>query len=65
VPVVLVMMAIERIGSGLTAQTGMIGPMSTLLMGVFILDEPFNMWIVAGTVLVLTGVFWVTRSPKV
>ncbi|MEY4028527.1 MAG: hypothetical protein RLZZ329_2247 [Pseudomonadota bacterium] len=65
VPVVLVMMAIERIGSGLTAQTGMIGPMSTLLMGVLILDEPFNMWIVGGTVLVLSGVFWVTRSPKV
>ncbi len=64
VPVVLVMMAIERIGSGLTAQTGMIGPMSTLLMGVFILGEPFNMWIVGGTVLVLSGVFWVTRAPK-
>ncbi len=65
VPVVLVMMAIERIGSGLTAQTGMIGPMSTLLMGVFILGEPFNVWIVGGTTLVLSGVFWVTRSPKV
>ena len=60
-PVLLVMMAIERIGSGLTAQTGMIGPMSTLLMGVWILDEPFNMWVIAGTVLVLSGVFWVTR----
>ena len=65
VPVVLVMMAIERIGAGLTAQTGMIGPMSTLFMGVFILGEPFNVWIVGGTVLVLSGVFWVTRSPKV
>ena len=65
VPVVLVMMAIERIGSGLTAQTGMVGPMSTLLMGVLILGEPFNMWIVGGTVLVLSGVFWVTRTPKV
>lgn len=64
VPVVLVMMAIERIGAGLTAQTGMIGPMSTLLMGVFILGEPFNAWIVGGTVLVLSGVFWVTRPPK-
>jgi drug/metabolite transporter (DMT)-like permease len=63
VPVVLVMMAIERIGSGLTAQTGMIGPMSTLLMGVLILGEPFNVWILGGTVLVLSGVFWVTRSP--
>jgi len=60
-PVLLVMMAIERIGPGLTAQTGMIGPMSTLLMGVWILDEPFNAWIIAGTVLVLSGVFWVTR----
>ena len=60
-PVVLVMMAIERIGAGLTAQTGMIGPMSTLLMGVFILGEPFNGWILAGTALVLGGVFWVTR----
>lgn len=60
-PVVLVMMAIERIGPGLTAQTGMIGPMSTLLMGVWILGEVFNGWIIAGTVLVLGGVFWVTR----
>ena len=60
-PVLLVMMAIERIGAGLTAQVGMIGPMSTLLMGVLILGEPFNGWIIAGTVLVLGGVFWVTR----
>jgi len=65
VPVLLVMMAIERIGSSLTAQTGMIGPMSTLLMGVVMLGEPFNMWIVMGTALVLSGVFWVTRAPKV
>lgn len=60
-PVVLVMMAIERIGPSLTAQTGMVGPMSTVIMGVWILGEPFNGWIVAGTVLVLGGVFWVTR----
>ena len=65
VPVLLVMMAIERIGSSLTAQTGMIGPMSTLLMGVLILGEPFNVWIVGGTALVLSGVFWVTRTPKI
>jgi len=60
-PVVMVMMAIERIGAGLAAQTGMIGPMSTIVMGVLILGEPFNAWIVAGTVLVLSGVFLVTR----
>ena len=60
-PVLMVMMAIERIGSGLTAQTGMIGPMSTILMGVLILGEPFNGWIVVGTALVLAGVYLVTR----
>ena len=61
-PVVMVMMAIERIGSGLAAQTGMIGPMSTIVMGVWLLDEPFNGWIVVGTVLVVAGVVWVSRQ---
>jgi len=61
-PVLMVMMAIERIGSGLAAQTGMIGPMSTIAMGVWLLDETFNAWIIAGTVLVVAGVLVVTRQ---
>ena len=64
-PVLMVMMAIERIGPGLTSQIGMIGPLSTLSMGVFFLNETFNLWILMGTVLVLVGVFWVTKAPKV
>ena len=64
-PVLMVMMAIERIGPGLTSQIGMIGPMSTLTMGAFLLNEPFNVWILMGTALVLGGVFWVTKAPKV
>jgi drug/metabolite transporter (DMT)-like permease len=63
-PVLMVMMAIERIGPGLTSQIGMIGPMSTLTMGAFWLNETFNMWILTGTALVLGGVFWVTQGPK-
>ena len=63
-PVLMVMMAIERIGAGLAAQTGMVGPMSTILMGVVILGEPFNGWIVVGTVLVMVGVFMVTRFGR-
>ena len=62
VPVLAVMIAIERIGAPFTAQTGMIGPMSTILMGVFILGEPLNAWIIAGTVLVLAGVYMVSRN---
>ena len=61
VPVVMVMMAIERIGSSLAAQVGMVGPMSTITLGVILLDEPFNLWVVAGTVLVLSGVAVCTR----
>ncbi len=64
-PVLMVMMAIERIGPGLASQIGMIGPMSTLSMGAFWLNETFNMWILMGTALVLGGVFWVTKAPKV
>jgi drug/metabolite transporter (DMT)-like permease len=60
VPVLMVMMAIERIGSGLTAQVGMVGPMSTILMGVVLLDEPMNLWVVGGTILVLLGVYVVS-----
>jgi drug/metabolite transporter (DMT)-like permease len=61
-PVLMVMMAIERIGAAKTAQIGMIGPMSTITMGVLVLGEPFNAWIVAGTALVLSGVYLVSRS---
>jgi len=64
IPVLLVMMAIERIGAGLAAQVGMVGPMSTITMGVLILGEPFTGWVVAGTVLVLLGVFVCSRSRK-
>jgi len=40
----------------------MVGPMSTILLGVWILGEPFNATVLAGTVLVLAGVLWVSRQ---
>jgi drug/metabolite transporter (DMT)-like permease len=61
-PVLMVMMAIERIGAGLTAQTGMIGPLATIAMGVVILGEPFTPWLAAGTLLVLAGVWLLARA---
>jgi drug/metabolite transporter (DMT)-like permease len=60
-PVLMVMLAIERIGAALTSQTGMIGPLSTLALGVWVLGEPLNAWIGLGTVLVLGGVFLASR----
>ncbi|MBB1600260.1 DMT family transporter [Variovorax sp. UMC13] len=64
VPVLSVMMAIERIGAAMAAQTGMVGPLSTILMGVVLLGEPFTAWIAAGTVLVITGIFVFTRTGR-
>ncbi|MDG0855603.1 DMT family transporter [Roseateles puraquae] len=63
-PVLMVMLAIARIGAPLSSQVGMVGPMSTLLMGYFILGEPLNGWIGVGTTLVLAGVFLVGRGPR-
>ena len=60
-PVLMVMIAIERIGATMAAQTGMVGPLSTLIMGVVILGEPFTPWIAAGTLLVLTGIWLLAK----
>jgi drug/metabolite transporter (DMT)-like permease len=61
-PVLAVMMAIERLGAPLAAQAGMIGPLATLLMGAVFLGEPLNAWIGAGTLLVLAGVALLARA---
>jgi drug/metabolite transporter (DMT)-like permease len=61
-PVLMVMMAIERIGAQLTAQCGMVGPMSTILLGVWLLGEPFTGWVIVGTLLVLTGVWLLAKG---
>jgi drug/metabolite transporter (DMT)-like permease len=60
-PVLLVMMAIERIGAPMTTQVGMFGPLSTILMGIVILGEPFTAWVAAGTVLVLAGIWLLAK----
>lgn len=62
VPVLLVMMAIERIGPSVAAQSGMVGPIATIAMGVVILGEPFTAWIAVGSVLVIAGIFVFSRK---
>jgi drug/metabolite transporter (DMT)-like permease len=57
-------MAIERIGAVHTTQVGMIGPLSTILMGVLILGEPFTAWVLAGTALVLLGIWLLAQRMR-
>ena len=54
--------SIERIGAGAAAQVGMIGPLSTILMGILILGEPFTLWVAAGTALVMGGIWMLARA---
>ena len=62
-PVVMVMMAIERIGASLTSQAGTVGPLSTILLAVIFLGEQFTAWVILGTVLVLAGIWLLTKAP--
>ena len=61
-PVLMVMMAIERVGATVAAQTGMVGPVSTILMGSLILGEPFTAWIALGTAFVLSGIWLLAKA---
>jgi len=62
--VLLVMMSIERIGPTMAAQTGMVGPLSTIAMGIAILGEPFTGWLALGSLLVIAGIFVFSRSKS-
>lgn len=61
-PVLAIMISVKRIGSSLAAQVGMLGPVSTIVLSVWLLDEPMGLWQGAGTLLVLAGVLLVGSS---
>jgi drug/metabolite transporter (DMT)-like permease len=61
-PVFMTMRAVERIGAGTASQAGMIGPVSTLFVGALMLGEPITSWQMAGTVLVLAGIYLLSKK---
>jgi drug/metabolite transporter (DMT)-like permease len=60
-PVFMTMAAVQRIGAGPASQAGMIGPVSTLFLGAVILSEPVTSWQLAGTALVLAGIYLLSK----
>ena len=64
-PVLMVMMAIARIGPAMAAQVGIVGPLATIGMGIVLLGEPFTPWLVLGTVLVVAGIYLFSRAGRV
>ncbi len=56
-PVFITMMAIARVGAPVASLAGMIGPVSTLFLAGWILDEPITAIQLLGTALVLAGIY--------
>ncbi|MDY7577932.1 DMT family transporter [Herbaspirillum sp. RTI4] len=63
-PVFLTMIAVARIGAPTAAQAGLVGPVSTLFMGAVILNEPITGLQLAGTALVLSGIYMLSRRNR-
>ena len=61
IPVYLTMFAIARIGAATTAQTAMVGPVSLLFLGWWILGEVITPVQIVGTVVVLGGIWMLAR----
>lgn len=61
-PVFMTMAAVERIGAGTASQAGMIGPVSTLFLGALLLGEPVTSWQLAGTALVMSGIYLLSKK---
>jgi drug/metabolite transporter (DMT)-like permease len=62
-PVYLTMFAIARIGAPTASQLAVLGPVSLLFLGWWLLDEPVSALQLAGTAVVLAGVWVVTTTP--
>jgi drug/metabolite transporter (DMT)-like permease len=62
IPTFMVAEGIKLIGAGNASIISTVGPLATIIMATQILGEPFNLWHAAGTVLILFGVFWVSKK---
>ncbi len=62
VPMLLLGVALARVGAPLAAQAGLVGPVATLALGAVVLGEPVTVWSAAGAALVVAGVVLLSTS---
>jgi drug/metabolite transporter (DMT)-like permease len=63
-PVCMIMVAVARVGATVASQAGMVGPVSTLFLGAWLLGEPITLIQLAGTALVLIGIYLLSRKKS-
>lgn len=61
-PVFMTMYAVQRIGAPTASQAGMVGPVSTLFLGALVLGEPVTAIQLAGTALVIAGIYMLSKK---
>jgi len=67
VPMLLIMTAVKRLGSGLAAQSGVVGPVATVFLGWYFLGEAVSALQLVGVAVVLASMGMlvrVTRTPR-
>lgn len=63
-PTFMTMWAVERIGAPMSAQMGLVGPVSILFLASWFLDEPITVVQLLGTVCVLAGALVLGKKAK-
>jgi drug/metabolite transporter (DMT)-like permease len=63
-PVFATMMAVERIGASRTSLAAMVGPVATIALAYVFLGETVSGWQIAGTALVLAGIYVLSRPSN-
>ncbi|MFT3857072.1 MAG: DMT family transporter [Aquabacterium sp.] len=63
-PVWMVMRGVQLIGASTASQVGMVGPLSTIWMAAWFLDEPVTWRLLVGTGAVLAGILLLARSGR-
>lgn len=64
IPSFMMSYAIKNIGASNTAITSSVGPIWVLILAYFILDESFSTLQIAGTLIVIVGVWLISRAKK-
>ncbi|HET8871952.1 MAG TPA: DMT family transporter [Aquabacterium sp.] len=63
-PVWLVMRGVQLLGATVASQVGMVGPLSTIWMAAWTLNEPITPRLLFGTAAILGGILLLTRSQS-
>jgi drug/metabolite transporter (DMT)-like permease len=58
----MIMVAINRLGSPLVAQSGIVGPIATIFMGWLVLSETISLLQIAGMVIVMAAMWLLVKN---